>query len=80
MSKIWVSVFWSAKPETQSRSPELDGRTLFRRYYGLLLASVFLTLCTLGISFYPDFLISFSEQAAGQLLNPDSYINAVLNQ
>lgn len=79
MSKIWVSVFWSAGPATKSNPPQYDSPTLFRRYYCLLLASVFLTLCTLGISFYPDFLISFSEQAAEQLLNPQEYINAVLN-
>lgn len=79
MSKIWVSVFWSATPEPQKDDLQYDSRTLFRTHYCLILPSVFLTLCTLTLSFYPDFLISFSEKTARQLLNPQTYIHAVLN-
>ncbi len=79
MSKIWVSVFWSSAPGEVKGELKYDSRTLFKSHYLLILSSVFLTLCTLVLSFYPEALIALSKRTAEQLLDPQIYIDAVLN-
>lgn len=79
MSKIWVSVFWSSAPGEAKGEFKYDSRTLFKSHYLLILSSVFLTLCTLVLSFYPEALIALSKRTAEQLLDPQIYIDAVLN-
>jgi multicomponent Na+:H+ antiporter subunit D len=80
MTKIWKSVFWSKVPDDSKSAIRYDSRTLFKAHYLLILPSVFLTLCTLFLSFYPDLLISISKEAAEQLLDPQRYIHAVLKK
>lgn len=80
MTKIWQQAFWSKAPEKEESAEiplvasPLSGKSL------MILSVVFLALCTLFISFFPDFLVSFSNKASEQLLNPEGYINAVLNK
>lgn len=78
MSKIWVSVFWSAAPEAAKSPPRYDSRALFKSHYWLLLSSAFLAACTLCLSFYPDLLAALSKRTAEELLDPQIYIHAVL--
>jgi len=78
MSKIWLKAFWSPMPEAEKKRIKYNSISLFKSKYFMVLSSIFLALLTMFISFYPDYLISLSEKAAVQLLNPEIYINAVL--
>ena len=78
MSKIWRSVFWKPVPEQLKNEIKYDEKSLFKAKYLMLLSSGFLALFTLFLSVYPEILISYSQKAAEQLLNPQSYIDAVL--
>lgn len=80
MSKIWVSVFWSPVPETTKPTVIHNSRSLFRSHYLLIISSVFLAICTLFLSFYPDALLSVAQQTADQLLDQQQYIQAVLGE
>lgn len=81
MTKIWVSAFWSPpSEEVQMNAGYSRERTLFRSKYLMILSALFLALMTLFISFFPDVLISFSQKTANQLLNTQSYIDAVLSK
>ncbi len=79
MSKIWLAVFWSSAPNDAKSEHKYDSKTLFRSHYLLILSSTFLALCTLFLSLYPEALISLSKRTAEQLLDPQVYIHAVLN-
>ena len=78
MSKIWGAVFWSSTPGEEEDKIRYDRKTFFRSHYMLLISSTFLALCTLFLSLYPEALIAFSQKAAAQLLDPQVYIHAVL--
>jgi multicomponent Na+:H+ antiporter subunit D len=78
MSKIWESVFWAPVPDGLEKDVRYDSAALFKSKYPMILSSAFLALLTLFLSFYPDLLIVVSQKAADQLLNPQSYIDAVL--
>jgi len=39
---------------------------------------IVLALCTIGIGFYAESIFLFSEATSHQLLNPQQYIDAVL--
>lgn len=80
MSKIWVAAFWSSAPEFPSARPKHSNRSLFGSHYMRILSSVFLTVCTLFLSFYPEALINVSKMTAEQLLEPQGYIEAVLGK
>lgn len=81
MVKIWTSVFWANDPEKKEL---LEGKeqftqsSLLRKKYLLVLPVVVLAMITLFLGLNPDFLLSLSNDIAGQLLNPEAYINAVL--
>ena len=78
MTKIWLAAFWSPVPDGAQNEIKYNSRTLFKSHYMLFLPSIFLTLCTLVLSFYPELLIALSKQTAEQLLDPQVYIKAVL--
>lgn len=81
MVKIWNSVFWANDPETKELPEGEEGFTqssLLRKKYLLVLPVVVLAMITLFLGFNPDFLLSLSNDIAGQLLNPEPYINSVL--
>jgi len=80
MSKIWVSVFWSSAPEETKPGLIDSSKSLFRSHYMLILSSVFLTMCTLFLSIYPEAMITVSQRAAEQLLEPQFYIQAVMGE
>jgi multicomponent Na+:H+ antiporter subunit D len=78
MSKIWRSVFWKPATEQLKNEIKYDEKSLFKSKYLMMLSSGFLALLTLLLSLYPEILINYSQKAAEQLLNPQSYIDAVL--
>lgn len=70
MVKIWAEVFWKESVEkniSQKKIPVL-----------MLVPIVFLSFITLYISFYPSTLMNFSNKASTLLLEPNTYIRAVL--
>lgn len=80
MTKIWKSAFWSSLPEDTSREIHYTPKKLWQSNYLLLLSSTLLVLCTLSLSLFPEVLLSVATKAAEQLLNPEDYIQAVLNR
>lgn len=78
MSKIWISVFWKPLPKDLEENVRHDSKSLFKKYYLMIIPSAFLAMITLLISFYPELLIDFSQKAAIQLLDPKIYRDAVL--
>lgn len=80
MTKIWNAVFWTPPPDTGISETSGSARSFLRSNYLMILPSALLAILTLLISFYPDSLMHVSTRAAEELLNPDSYIQAVLNK
>ncbi|MEQ8474194.1 MAG: proton-conducting transporter membrane subunit [Marinoscillum sp.] len=78
MTKIWKHAFWSNTPEGEDM--QLTQPQLFKNKYMLLVASLFLTVCTLWLSLYPDLALMLSQKASEQLLDPQVYIKKALNQ
>ncbi|MCG8528964.1 MAG: hypothetical protein MI748_21485 [Opitutales bacterium] len=74
MVKIWAEVFWKAKEDS---GPSIQSQKTHLTQY---VASIILALSTLWISFHPQPLFDFSNQAAKQLSEPSKYIETVLDQ
>ncbi|MEO1192657.1 MAG: Na+/H+ antiporter subunit D [Pseudomonadota bacterium] len=77
MTKIWGEAFW--KPHPDGRTPRLSMLTR-RERWSLLAPIMGLAAMTVGIGLYPDPFIVFAERAAEQLLQPESYVRAVLGE
>jgi multicomponent Na+:H+ antiporter subunit D len=86
MTKIWDGVFWGKDtnedyiPEYATAGEENNMMKLFKAKYLMILPIIFLALIVLFFSFHAEFIVDLTMQAAEQLLNPEGYINAVLNQ
>jgi multicomponent Na+:H+ antiporter subunit D len=77
MTKIWAEVFWKPAPaqEEQDAAIAAGGRTARRALVGPIVALATVTII-IGLGAEPFFALS--TRAAGQLLNPSEYIEAVL--
>ncbi|MEM9853607.1 MAG: Na+/H+ antiporter subunit D [Pseudomonadota bacterium] len=75
MTKIWAEAFWKAHPD--SVEPSLSKLSRVEKWH-LLLPIAGLAALTLVIGFFPEPFISFAEDAAGELLDPTAYLEAVL--
>jgi multicomponent Na+:H+ antiporter subunit D len=71
MTKIWSEVFWKAAPEGGAREGS-------RPIGSPIISVILLAAVTIFISAGAQPVFEFSTQTAGQLLNPDLYIRAVL--
>lgn len=76
MTKIWAEAFW--KRPAEGYAPRPDRVPLIERCL-LLGPVVVLAALTLAIGFFPEFFFDFASRAAGQLMNPQLYIQAVLS-
>ena len=77
MTKIWTEAFWKPHPSgIEPRLSAMDGRTR-----AILLAPIVtLAAMTVLIGLYPEPFVVFAERAAGQLIEPTAYIEAVLGK
>lgn len=73
MSKIWKEAFQKDDPQEHHNKVNL-----MKANWQMLLPTFFLAAIILLISFFPQVLLKLSQIAAEQLLNADTYINAVL--
>ena len=82
MIKIWQNVFWSSAPESAmaNQPPEYSQALLIKHRWLMIVPVLLLAVLTLFIGFYPDYLISLSMEVSDQLLNPQEYIEVVLDQ
>ncbi|XOZ35070.1 Na+/H+ antiporter subunit D [Halomonadaceae bacterium KBTZ08] len=76
MTKIWAEVFWKAAPETESGEPARQGGTAGLGWMYTAIAG--LAGCTLFIGLNGEPIYALAETAADQLLNPDRYVQAVM--
>ncbi len=76
MTKIWAEAFWKAQPDDVGTPPEKPGRLTA----AMVIPTVSLAALTLFIGFWAEPLFAFSEEAAELLVNPQPYIDAVLEQ
>ncbi len=70
MARLWAESFWKSAPQ---ESKETIG-------FQMLLPIVFLSVVTIGVSVFAEPLSQLTRRAADQLLNPETYINAVLKE
>ena len=77
MTKIWGNAFW--KPHLAGLEPKLSSLPM-RDRAALLSPIAALAVLTCVIGFYPEPFVQFAERAAGQLLDPTEYVEAVLGQ
>ncbi len=73
MTKIWKEAFLSKDPQ-----PNHVKVNLIKKNWPMLFSTLFLATIILLISFFPQVLLNLSQIAAEQLLDADTYINAVL--
>jgi len=77
MTKIWAEAFWK-KPDV-GHTPHLSAVSGVEKF--LLLGPIAaLAVLTLAFGFFPEFFFDFAQRAAGQLMNPQLYIQAVLSR
>ena len=75
MTKIWAEAFWTPHPDgVEPKLEKLDRATL----WPLLLPIAGLAIMTCIIGLFPEPFVQFAERAAGQLLDPTEYVEAVL--
>jgi len=74
MTKIWAEAFWKAEPEGETRGTRGGVPRL------MLAPIVAMALLTVAIGFFPGTLLDLATRAAGQLMNPNLYIEAVLGR
>lgn len=74
MVKIWNEAFWKVQPENKLTEAPKDEKLPFT----MVLPVVLLGLLTLTMGFAVKPILSFTMDAATQLLNPHIYIEAVL--
>lgn len=80
MIKIWQKVFWQSPPaRDENKRPEYSQSGVIRSMYLMVIPVVLLALLTVGIGLYPDYLIKLSMEVSDQLMNPEKYIEVVLN-
>lgn len=77
MTKIWAEAFWKAAPESTTEQVTPSASHAGPLAYMVLPIAV-LALSTVVIGLFGSPLFEFSERAAAQLLDPQSYINAIL--
>jgi multicomponent Na+:H+ antiporter subunit D len=78
MTKIWGEVFWKKLPESTLLLIESQ-KSFFRSRWLMILPVAILTVIILFMGLYAGPFVDFSMRAAGQLLDPEGYINAVFN-
>lgn len=76
MTKIWAEAFWKKQPEDTGAAPLAEP---VGKLWHMVAPIAVLAICTIVIGLFGEPLFAFSERAADQLLDPDAYIEAVLN-
>ncbi len=74
MTKIWTYVFWKPAPKPL---PDLDPMPP-GRWLAFLSPMIAFTLITVAIGIFAGPVFDYADRAAGQLMNPEGYISAVL--
>jgi len=74
MTKIWAEAFWKADPAGAAAGERKAVPAL------MLLPICAMALLTVLIGLFPETLLGLASQAAGQLMNPSGYIEAVLGK
>ncbi len=74
MTKIWAEAFWKAdpRPQREEASPRIIPAPMW-------LAMGSMAAATVAISLQPEWLLGIASTASAELMNPDRYIQAVLN-
>ena len=75
MTKIWAEAFWKPSPTVEAPTLGLISNT---DRLVLVLPISALAILTIIIGLFPEPFVAFAERAAGQLLNPATYVEAVL--
>jgi multicomponent Na+:H+ antiporter subunit D len=76
MTKIWTEAFWKGQPEGDLPKQNVDGTAVGHRLDWVPCAV--LAAVTVFIGLFPEPLMRFSMEAGAQLLQPEQYIETVL--
>jgi multicomponent Na+:H+ antiporter subunit D len=74
MTKIWAYAFWKPAP---APLPDLDPMPP-AKWLAFLSPMIVFTIITVAIGIFADPVFAYAEAAAEQLMNPSTYIHAVL--
>jgi multicomponent Na+:H+ antiporter subunit D len=74
MVKIWAEAFW--KNDTRQGAA---GETVIPIPAPMWIAMALMALATLSISLYPEWIFAVVQRAGEELMDPQRYIQAVLN-
>ncbi len=77
MTKIWNEVFWKDKPFDPENEHVLKKHTPHRKF--LYFPVILLTCFIIYISIFAGPVIKLASRAAQQLLHPETYMSAILN-
>lgn len=77
MTKIWNEVFWKDSPETKEELSGTFGASVMQKVF-LFTPIILLALITILIGLYPEPFFNLAKETAAQLLDPQIYIDAVL--
>jgi multicomponent Na+:H+ antiporter subunit D len=80
MTKIWGEAFWKAQPESSESEaePAPDAESYRSALAWMVPPVVVMVLATIVIGLFGNSLFRYTERAADQLMNPESYQRAVL--
>lgn len=79
MTKIWNQVFWKPLP-TGTVLKQTSNSDAYRANKSMFWVICTLTIAILGVSFYPNSFIEFTEKAAVVVVERNGYINLILNR
>ncbi len=79
MTKIWNQVFWKPLP-TGTVLKQTSNSDAYRANKSMFWVICTLTIAILGVSFYPNSVIEFTEKAAVVVVERNGYINLILNR
>lgn len=80
MVKIWNEAFLKDSPIDEMASKALTSQSSVKLNFVHFLPSIILGLGSVFLGLFAESVYDFTAEAANQLIDPDGYINSVLNQ
>lgn len=79
IAKMWSEVFWKESPKPLTEETDAFASLPYMQKLALVAPVVFLTLVSLFIGLNAGSIYGLAEETAKDLMNPNGYIEAVLN-
>lgn len=80
ISKMWAEVFWKESPKPLTDEIDRFANLPWHRKTALVLPIAFLSFVSLFIGFNAGYVYEIAQETAQELMNPNLYVEAVLNR